>query len=103
MAANNGGWQWIASTGTDPAPYFQRLFNPMTQQRKFDPGGEYVRRCVPELRDVPEERLPEPWTMELAEQADGRLRHRARLPRADRRPRGRAAPGDRALPGGGVR
>ena len=44
MAANNGGWQWIASTGTDPAPYFQRLFNPMTQQRRFDPDGEYVRR-----------------------------------------------------------
>ena len=70
MAANNGGWQWIASTGTDPAPYFQRLFNPMTQQRKFDPRGEYVRRHVPELRDVPEDRLPEPWTMDLAEQAD---------------------------------
>src|SRR4051794_17634051 len=70
MAANNGGWQWIASTGTDPAPYFQRLFNPMTQQRRFDPEGEYVRRHVPELRDVPEHRLPEPWTMDLAEQAD---------------------------------
>ena len=39
MPNNNGGWQWIASTGTDPAPYFQRLFNPMTQQRRFDPAG----------------------------------------------------------------
>jgi deoxyribodipyrimidine photo-lyase len=67
MAANNGGWQWIASTGTDPAPYFQRLFNPVTQQRKFDPDGTYVRRWVPELRDVPDDRLAEPWTMD----ADG--------------------------------
>ena len=49
MAANNGNWQWIASVGMDPKPYFQRLFNPMLQQRKFDPDGEYVRRWVPEL------------------------------------------------------
>jgi deoxyribodipyrimidine photo-lyase len=69
-AQNNGNWQWIASTGADPAPYFRRLFNPMTQQRKFDPGGAYVRRWVPELRDVPDDRLPEPWTMSGDEQRD---------------------------------
>ena len=67
-AQNNGNWQWIASTGADPAPYFRRLFNPMTQQRKFDPDGAYVRRWVPELRDVPDKKLPEPWTMDDAEQ-----------------------------------
>jgi deoxyribodipyrimidine photo-lyase len=68
MAANNGGWQWIASVGTDPAPYFQRLFNPVTQQEKFDPVGEYVRRWVPELRDVPTARLATPWAMDDDEQ-----------------------------------
>ena len=67
-AQNNGNWQWIASTGADPAPYFRRLFNPMTQQRKFDPDGVYVRRWVPELRDVPIKKLPEPWTMSDEEQ-----------------------------------
>ena len=69
-AQNNGNWQWIASTGADPAPYFRRMFNPMIQQRKFDPDGAYVRRWVPELRDVPVRRLPEPWTMSDEEQQD---------------------------------
>ena len=39
VGSNNGGWQWVASTGTDPAPYFQRLFNPTRQQERFDPDG----------------------------------------------------------------
>jgi deoxyribodipyrimidine photo-lyase len=68
-AQNAGNWQWVASTGADPAPYFRRMFNPVTQQRRFDPGGAYVRRWVPELRDVPPRRLCEPWTMTGAEQA----------------------------------
>jgi deoxyribodipyrimidine photo-lyase len=63
-AQNNGNWQWIASTGADPAPYFRRLFNPVTQQRKFDPDGTYVRRWVPELAGVPLASLFEPWTMD---------------------------------------
>jgi deoxyribodipyrimidine photo-lyase len=67
-AQNNGNWQWIASTGADPAPYFRRLFNPMTQQRKFDPTGAYVRTWVPELRGVPDAMRAEPWTMSAAEQ-----------------------------------
>jgi deoxyribodipyrimidine photo-lyase len=67
-AQNNGNWQWIASTGADPAPYFRRLFNPMTQQRKFDPSGAYVRRWVPELADVHDARLAEPWSMSEDEQ-----------------------------------
>ena len=68
-AQNNGNWQWVSSVGVDPAPYFRRMFNPVLQQRRFDPDGAYVRRWVPELRDVPGERLAEPWTMSDAEQA----------------------------------
>ena len=49
FAANNGGWQWSAATGTDAAPYF-RVFNPVTQSQRFDPEGHYLRRWVPELR-----------------------------------------------------
>lgn len=67
-AQNNGNWQWIASTGVDPAPYFRRIFNPILQQQKFDPDGAYVRRWVPELAAVPASRLAEPWTMTEAEQ-----------------------------------
>jgi len=68
-AQNNGNWQWVTSVGVDPAPYFRRIFNPVLQQQKFDPRGEYVRRWVPELRDVPDERLAEPWRMTDAQQA----------------------------------
>jgi deoxyribodipyrimidine photo-lyase len=68
-AQNNGNWQWVSSVGVDPAPYFRRMFNPMLQQRKFDPDGVYVRRWVPELRDVPNAKLAEPWTMSDEEQA----------------------------------
>ena len=67
---NNGNWQWIASTGVDPAPYFRRLFNPILQQQRFDPDGDYVRRWVPELANVPTERLAEPWLMSDDEQAE---------------------------------
>jgi deoxyribodipyrimidine photo-lyase len=68
VASNNGGWQWSASTGTDPQPYF-RIFNPVLQGRRFDPDGRYVRRWVPELEGVPSARIHEPWTMTAAEQA----------------------------------
>lgn len=51
FASNNGGWQWSASTGTDAAPYF-RIFNPVTQGKRFDPDGAYIRRWVPELASV---------------------------------------------------
>jgi len=63
QASNNGNWQWIASVGVDPAPAFQRIFNPARQQERFDPGGAYVREYVPELAGVPDEHLAEPWTM----------------------------------------
>jgi deoxyribodipyrimidine photo-lyase len=48
LPANNGGWRWVAGTGTDAAPYY-RIFNPVTQAEKFDPDGDYIRRWVPEL------------------------------------------------------
>jgi len=70
LASNNGGWQWVASTGTDPAPYFQRMFNPMTQQEKFDPDGEYVIRWVPELAQVKGKLLVRPWEMSADEQRE---------------------------------
>lgn len=67
IAANNGGWQWAAGTGTDAAPYF-RIFNPVTQGQKFDPDGVYIRRWVPELANVPVEYIQEPWRMPPLEQ-----------------------------------
>jgi deoxyribodipyrimidine photo-lyase len=61
-AANNGGWQWTAGTGTDAAPYF-RIFNPVLQGQKFDPQGAYVRCWLPALADVPDEYVHQPWAM----------------------------------------
>jgi deoxyribodipyrimidine photo-lyase len=61
-AANNGGWQWTAGTGTDAAPYF-RVFNPVAQGKKFDPHGEYVRKWLPVLENVPDRFVHEPWKM----------------------------------------
>lgn len=51
LASNNGGWQWAAGTGADPQPYF-RIFNPILQSEKFDPDGEFIRKWVPELREL---------------------------------------------------
>ncbi len=62
LASNNHGWQWVAGTGTDPAPYF-RVFNPVLQGRKFDPKGDYVRRYVPELAEVAGAAVHEPWKL----------------------------------------
>ncbi len=60
LASNQHGWQWVAGSGTDAAPYF-RVFNPVTQGLRFDPGGEYVRRYVAELRALPGAAAHEPW------------------------------------------
>jgi deoxyribodipyrimidine photo-lyase len=59
--ANNGGWQWSASTGCDAQPYF-RIFNPVSQGKKFDPGGRFVRTWLPELEGVPDRYIHCPWT-----------------------------------------
>ena len=59
LASNNGGWQWAASTGCDPQPYF-RIFNPWLQGHKFDPEGAYIKTFVTELRSAPKEFIHEP-------------------------------------------
>jgi deoxyribodipyrimidine photo-lyase len=66
-AANNGGWQWVAGTGTDAAPYF-RIFNPVSQSEKHDPDGHFIRRWVPELANVTDAYIHAPWRMPKAAQ-----------------------------------
>src|SRR6476660_1759589 len=56
LAPNNGGWQWAASTGCDPQPYF-RIFNPWLQSKRFDPEGVYIKKFIPELRLAPAKML----------------------------------------------
>ena len=63
LASNNHGWQWVAGTGTDAAPYF-RVFNPITQGLKFDAQGDYVRRWIPELAHLSGKSAHEPWDVE---------------------------------------
>jgi len=60
LANNSAGWQWIAGCGADAAPYF-RIFNPVLQGKKFDPNGDYVRQYVPELAELPDKFLHNPW------------------------------------------
>ena len=68
LPSNNGGWQWVAGTGTDAAPYF-RVFNPVVQGHRFDPTGEYVRRWVPELATVSGRDIHEPWKLSAESRA----------------------------------
>ncbi len=63
FAANNGGWQWSASTGCDGQPYF-RIFNPVSQGEKFDADGRFVRHWVPEIKSVPNKFIHKPWAWE---------------------------------------
>ncbi|MEO8156634.1 MAG: deoxyribodipyrimidine photo-lyase [Betaproteobacteria bacterium] len=67
LAANNGGWQWSASTGCDAQPWF-RIFNPVTQSRNFDGEGRFIRLYLPELANVDAEFIHEPWQMTALEQ-----------------------------------
>ena len=62
LPSNHHGWQWVAGTGTDASPYF-RVFNPVTQGLQHDPTGDYVRRWVPELREVPGKAVHTPWEL----------------------------------------
>jgi deoxyribodipyrimidine photo-lyase len=59
LANNTLGWQWVAGCGADAAPFF-RVFNPVAQGERFDPGGDYVRRFVPELAELPAEWIHRP-------------------------------------------
>ena len=70
LANNSAAWQWIAGCGADAAPYF-RVFNPITQGEKFDKAGEYTRRFIPELKNMPDKFLFQPWAAsdEILEQA----------------------------------
>lgn len=61
LANNSAGWQWVAGSGADAAPYF-RIFNPVTQGEKHDPDGKYVKRFIPELADLPKKYIHAPWT-----------------------------------------
>jgi deoxyribodipyrimidine photo-lyase len=67
LSANNGGWQWAASTGCDAQPWF-RIFNPVTQSERFDPKGSFIRRYLPELSMVPDQFIHQPWKMNTAQQ-----------------------------------
>ena len=60
IASNTAGWQWVAGSGADASPYF-RIFNPITQGQKFDPHGHYVRKWIPELSPLPDDKLHAPW------------------------------------------
>ena len=105
LASNNGGWQWTAGTGTDAQPYF-RVFNPILQGARFDPDGAYVRRWVPELRDVPVAAIHAPWTMSPAAQAASACRIGLDYPRpivdhAEARGRALAAYGEAKASAGG--
>ena len=68
LAANNGGWQWAASTGCDAQPYF-RIFNPVTQSQKFDPEGRFIRRYLPALDKLPDKLIHAPWLVRPVELA----------------------------------
>lgn len=81
FAANNGGWQWSASTGTDAAPYF-RIFNPHTQAKRFDPKGAFIRKFVPELRDAPDKTLFDPANHPVPGYPPPMVDHRAARQRA---------------------
>jgi deoxyribodipyrimidine photo-lyase len=61
LASNSASWQWVSGCGADAAPYF-RIFNPILQGKTFDPDGAYVRRWVPELKDMPSSHIHEPWS-----------------------------------------
>ena len=74
LASNQLNWQWVAGSGNDAAPYF-RVFNPVSQARRFDPDGNYVRRWIPELSAVPDRYVHEPWKVGAAGYPDPIVDH----------------------------
>jgi deoxyribodipyrimidine photo-lyase len=82
LAANNGGWQWAASTGCDAQPWF-RIFNPVTQSEKFDPQGQFIRRYCPELAHFGPKEIHAPWLAggpaPIVDHAEARARTLARF------------------------
>ncbi|WP_265919427.1 cryptochrome/photolyase family protein [Cupriavidus nantongensis] len=80
LAANNGGWQWAASTGCDAQPWF-RIFNPVTQSQKFDPQGRFIRKYLPQLAALPDKYLHAPWTAPDSVLADAGVRLGGNYPR----------------------
>jgi deoxyribodipyrimidine photo-lyase len=73
LAANNGGWQWAASTGCDAQPYF-RIFNPVTQSEKFDAEGKFIRRYLPQLGRLSNKQIHAPWLVRATELASAGIR-----------------------------
>ena len=71
-ANNSAGWQWVAGSGADAAPYF-RIFNPVAQSRRFDAGGAYLRKWLPELRQLPDKWIHAPWEAPAPVLADARI------------------------------
>ncbi len=71
--SNPANWQWVAGSGADAAPYF-RVFNPVLQGERFDPGGAYVRRWVPELAQLPDSGIHQPWSASPLERASAGVR-----------------------------
>jgi deoxyribodipyrimidine photo-lyase len=67
LAANNGGWQWAASTGCDAQPCV-RIFNPVTQSEKSDPDGKFIRQYLPQLATSEDKFIHAPWLMDIQEQ-----------------------------------
>jgi deoxyribodipyrimidine photo-lyase len=72
LAANNGGWQWAASTGCDAQPWF-RIFNPVSQSERFDPQGRFIRRYLPALAGLPDEQIHAPWLAKPVDLAAAQL------------------------------
>jgi deoxyribodipyrimidine photo-lyase len=66
LSSNNGGWQWVASSGCDAQPYF-RVFNPVSQSEKFDPQGKFIRRYLPQLAKLSDKTIHAPWLAQLVE------------------------------------
>ena len=78
LSANNGGWQWAASTGCDAQPYF-RIFNPTSQAKKFDPEGEFIKKYVPELNTLPSKLIHEPWKTQDRQGSEYKIEYYPRI------------------------